>query len=102
MLKLKDVPNAVDKTDFGGAPNIADGENTKFIGAACYAVWPALTDDDKHVQVCINITGFSDATGQSLGQDSFKVGFALKKYRDLIQQRANEKWDGKSVQVLIF
>ena len=101
MLKLLDVPNSVDEMDFGGAPNIADASQTEYIGATCYVLWPAQSDG-RRVQVWINLTGFSDALESSIGQNYCKVGFAMKKHRALVEQRANEAWDGKSEKVSIF
>lgn len=105
MLKLLDVPNAVDDADFGGAPNIADMSAITYTGtgidAACYAIWPAQAGD-RRIQVLVNLTGFSDSLEPSIGQNPLKVGFALKKHRDLIKRRANETWDKKSEKVLIF
>ena len=101
MLKLIDVPNNVDDSDFGGAPNMADASATTYIGTTCYVIWPAQAGD-RRIQVLVNLTGFSDAVEPSIGQNPLKVGGALKKHRDLIERRANETWDKKSEKVSIY
>lgn len=94
MLKLDDVPNAIDRLqNLSGAPHTADAQY-RSAGRASeksveFVVWPAHVGNVS-VIVRISTRELSDLSGVEFGINSAKINEALQKYRDYLERRAND------------
>jgi Protein of unknown function (DUF1488) len=98
MLKLDNVPNTVpsaENNDLGGAPNAAD-EGFLAIGrdgdrSMHFVIWPAHAGE-RLVIVRISTRELSRISGgEPFEIKSEEITAALQRYRDRIEQHANEK-----------